>query len=108
MYSSCASRGLELLVYFLWPKIKDKWPDATLHVFTNPNSSYCKRVGLDGDALIEAMYDSDGIVWFPRVSKERLAREWLSASWWRHSSWRVISPPPGAAPWWGTWRPSAV
>lgn len=92
VYSSSADRGLESLL-LMWPAIRARVPDATLHIFYGfYNWEKMAQHGNDAAGLAriakikEALFDlrDRGVVYRGRVDQATLAREFLSAGVWAY------------------------
>lgn len=93
VYSSSPDRGLELAVR-LWPKVRERVPDAELHVFYGFEG--WQAVGgqhplgpphLGARELRELCGRTPGVVFIGRVSQARLAREFMRARVWAYPTW---------------------
>ena len=73
IYSSCAQRGLDYLIKVL-PKIKEKFPETTLHLFILK-----ERASPETLKIIETL---DYVYLNDRVSQEQLAIEFLKSDIW--------------------------
>jgi len=87
IYTSSYDRGLEYLLA-MWPKIKNKIPDAELHVFygwglfeefykNNPERMAWK-------AKMENLMVQDGIFHHGKVSQEQIIEEYLKSGIWAY------------------------
>lgn len=92
VYSSSPDRGLDVAVR-AWPKVRQRVPDAELHVFygfkTWENStSDPKQIDLMSylkDQLESAR--ENGVSYHGRVDQARLAREFLQSGVWAYPTW---------------------
>ena len=82
IYSSLANRGLyELLL--MWPKIITWQPSATLHIYSNIDSTYMSDAFGDKMAQIrDLIRTTDGVVYYGCVNKTTLYESWKTASVW--------------------------
>jgi predicted O-methyltransferase YrrM/tetratricopeptide (TPR) repeat protein len=87
IYSSFPNRGL-LPLLRMWPRIQARWPDATLHIYTDLSNAWVNRVAPDQVAAIRAELDAlwkggcMGVKLCGWVSKATLAQAWLEADVW--------------------------
>jgi glycosyltransferase involved in cell wall biosynthesis len=92
IWTSSLDRGLDNVLY-MWPFIKEKVPEATLHVFYglyNWKESAKRRNDTEGLKKIEALeksLDQPGVFFEDRVSQDRLALEFKKSSLWLYPSW---------------------
>jgi len=82
IYTSLANRGLyELLL--MWPKIVEWQPTATLHIYSDIDSSYMRDAFGDTMAQIrQLMHTTVGVVYYGYVDKRTLYESWKTASVW--------------------------
>jgi glycosyltransferase involved in cell wall biosynthesis len=90
-YSSSPDRGLELAVDE-WPKIREYFPDAELHVFygflnweegARGRPDELKKIR----ALKEKLENTEGVVMRDRVNGAQLAKEMLASHVWCYPTW---------------------
>ena len=83
LYSSFPNRGLLPLLQ-MWPRIIERWPDATLEVFCDLDHEWTNRVAGDVVAAIrsELAKGLAGVSMRGWTSKEELARAWMSTDIW--------------------------
>ena len=74
IYSSSPDRGLNYLIQII-PKIKEKYPETTLHLFVN-------KYLIDNDTLNAIEKLEDYVYLNPRVSQDQLAIEFLKSDIW--------------------------
>jgi 2-polyprenyl-3-methyl-5-hydroxy-6-metoxy-1,4-benzoquinol methylase/glycosyltransferase involved in cell wall biosynthesis len=95
VYSSSPDRGLPALLK-VWPQIRERVPDATLHVFygfDNWEKAAQARGSapeLQGIALLREQMkalETHGVVYRDKVDQGTLAREFLSAGVWSYPTW---------------------
>ena len=83
LYSSFPNRGLLPLLQ-MWPRIVDKWPDATLEVFCDLDHEWTNRVA--GDVVVairsELAKGLKGVTVRGWASKADLASAWMSTDIW--------------------------
>lgn len=91
VYSSSPDRGMEVVVR-VWPKIRERVPDAELHVYygfqtweTTSDKGQLELIA----TLKKLLKDNEkyGVVYHGRVDQETLAKEYLSAGVWPYSTW---------------------
>jgi predicted O-methyltransferase YrrM len=85
IYSSFPNRGLlELLT--MWPKIVERLPDATLHIYADVNGKWVNEVEpammVKVRELLDRYKEGYGIHYYGWVSKQELAQAWLSSEYW--------------------------
>ena len=85
IYSSFPNRGLLELLQ-MWPKIYDKYNDASLHIFCDLNGEWVNRVATNKITEIkllieqyESKYNIHNHGW---VDKKTLANAWLTSEYW--------------------------
>ncbi len=85
MYSSTPNRGLDTLLK-MWPKIKEKIPEATLHVYYGWNTFYKLEKNNPERMMwmkkVQEMMKQDGVVDHGRVGQKELAQDMLKTSFW--------------------------
>ena len=86
IYSSFPNRGL-LPLLRMWPRIQARWPDATLHVYTDLSNAWVNRVAPDTVADIRAKVEElaaagAAVTIKGWVDKATLTRAWLEADVW--------------------------
>lgn len=95
VYSSSPDRGLQALLQ-MWPRIRERVPDATLHVFYGfDNWRKMAQLGNNQDqiSIIDSLLqqllalEGQGVVYRGRVDQMELAREYLSAGAWLYPTW---------------------
>lgn len=95
IYSSSPDRGLWVAVY-CWPRIRERVPDAELHVFygfhtwevsARSNNDQGQINLIEG--IKKAMRDQDGkgVFFHGRVDQKRLADEFLQSGVWTYPTW---------------------
>jgi len=77
IYTSSADRGLEYLLNMI-PKIKNKFPKTTLHLFVNLSNNFKGN----SDQLQKTINELDYVYLHSRVSQEELAHEYLISDIW--------------------------
>ena len=93
IWASSPDRGLAQAVLPLWPKIRERVPDAELHVYYGfdnidkmvaGNPEQWGWIGKIRDRCLEYFdrYSGQGVIWHGRVGQEELYRAWLSSSVW--------------------------
>lgn len=80
IYSSCPSRGLSRTLK-IFNKIKEKYPIAQLHIFSNFNNDYVRKKA-DVPTLLAEVDSSNGVHNRGRVSQDQLAREMQLSEYW--------------------------
>ena len=92
VYSSSPDRGLEPLVFNIWPKIVEAVPDAELHIFygwdsflasaslVDPNAA----AGMHGfkDLMMRKVDSMPSVHWRGRVGQAELTKEFLGSGFW--------------------------
>jgi predicted O-methyltransferase YrrM/tetratricopeptide (TPR) repeat protein len=86
IYSSFPNRGLLPLLQ-MWPRIQARWPDATLHVYTDLSNAWVNRVAPDTVADIREKLEDlaaagAAVTVKGWVDKATLTRAWLEADVW--------------------------
>jgi hypothetical protein len=88
IYSSYPNRGL-LQLLEMWPTIYEKYPDATLHLFSDVDNKWSNDVEHEKMSLIKRLLDEYkykenglGIHYHGWVSKKELADAWSTADIW--------------------------
>jgi hypothetical protein len=83
IYSSFPNRGLLPLLQ-MWPKIKNKIPDATLNVYSDINGKWVNDVSKEHMEEIRRILENgiDGVTVHGWVSKDSLAAAWSKADVW--------------------------
>jgi tetratricopeptide (TPR) repeat protein/predicted O-methyltransferase YrrM len=88
IYSSFPNRGLLPLLQ-MWPKIYEKQPLATLHIYSDLNGKWVNDVAPEQITLIKNMLENYGrrenklgIFYYGWVNKNILAESWASADIW--------------------------
>jgi glycosyltransferase involved in cell wall biosynthesis len=88
IYTSAPNRGLEILLW-LFPKVRARFPEATLHIFYGFN--YLEAAATRGDMALAACIDrikksmdQPGVIFHGRVSLAELTKELLSSSLWAY------------------------
>lgn len=85
IYTSCASRGLETVLE-MWPKIKEKYEDAELHIFYGWKNYY--EAHKENPAKMSWMHKmeeamlQDGVINHGRVGQQELADEMAKSNVW--------------------------
>jgi 2-polyprenyl-3-methyl-5-hydroxy-6-metoxy-1,4-benzoquinol methylase/glycosyltransferase involved in cell wall biosynthesis len=95
VYSSSPDRGLPALLA-MWPKIRERVPDAELHVFYGFDNWEKAALSRGDEAqlrairqLVDRMHalSTEGVVYRGKVDQKTLAREFLSAGVWGYPTW---------------------
>ena len=95
VYSSSPDRGLPVLLK-VWPKIRERVPDAELHVFygffnwrkaAEARGAQDELAGIDFLERQMVHLAESGVHNRGKVDQETLAKEFLSAGVWAHSTW---------------------
>ena len=85
IYSSFASRGLLCLLQ-MWPKIVQRYPEATLHLHCDIYNSWANGVKPEEMKLIQNIIMDENreksIIYHGWTSKKDLANNWLSSDIW--------------------------
>lgn len=85
IYSSTPNRGLENILD-VWPQIREKVPDAELHIFYGWNTFYALEkdnpVMMEWMETMKAKMNQEGVVNRGRVGQLELAKEMLSSGFW--------------------------
>jgi len=88
IYSSFPNRGLLQLLQ-MWPKIYEKEPSATLHIYSDVNNKWSNDVEPEKMLQIKSLLNNYkernnrlGINYYGWVNKKELADAWLSADIW--------------------------
>ena len=83
LYSSFPNRGLLPLLQ-MWPRILERWPDATLDVFCDLDHEWTNRVFGEGIVAIKGLLAPGlaGVTMRGWVSKEELAAAWARTETW--------------------------
>lgn len=88
IYSSFPNRGLLQLLQ-MWPKIYEKIPTATLHIYSDVNNKWSNDVEPEKMTLIKKLlidYHSIenklGIYYYGWVNKKQLAEAWITSDIW--------------------------
>lgn len=81
IYTSSPDRGLEQALTY-WPHIREKLPEAELHIFYGWDNY--DRMGGDGayKAKITKLADQPGVTWHGRIGQKALAQEMRKSSVW--------------------------
>ena len=84
IYSSFPNRGLLQLLQ-MWPKIYEKYPDASLHIYADVNGKWVNSVA--GDLMEQirkllSLLTSHNINYHGWVSKSELADAWKTSEYW--------------------------
>jgi tetratricopeptide (TPR) repeat protein len=91
VYSSTPNRGLDILLEFMWPKIKAQIPEAELHVYygwetfmkierRNPERMRWAR-------KVQDLMKQPGVVDHGRVGQQELAQDLLKTSFWLYPTY---------------------
>jgi len=91
IYSSAPNRGLDILLEFIWPKIKKAMPEAELHVYygwkvfhafnkDNPERMKWMR-------KVQALMNQEGVVDHGRVGQDELASDLRVTSYWLYPTY---------------------
>lgn len=93
VYSSSPDRGMEVAVR-IWPRVREKIPDAELHVFYGFQTWEVSAVNDPGQTnLIKHLknvlkeHEEHGVIFHGRVNQEELANHFLSSGVWPYSTW---------------------
>jgi predicted O-methyltransferase YrrM len=86
IYSSTANRGL-LTILKMWPKIQERYPDATFNIFTDvynnwANTFYPEELEEIRKLLFETYSDNSNIKLHGWVDKKTLANYWKTSDIW--------------------------
>jgi hypothetical protein len=84
IYSSFPNRGLLQLLQ-MWPKIYEKYPDASLHIYADLNGKWVNSVAGDLMAQIRellSLLTSHNINYHGWVNKSELAYAWKTSEYW--------------------------
>ena len=73
LYSSCPQRGLNYLIEMI-PKIKERYPETTLHIFINEDRA--------DSSTLESIKNLDYVFLNKRITQDELAIEFLKADVW--------------------------
>ena len=89
VYTSSADRGLDVILEHVWPKVVERVPDASLHVYYGWGNfkaletiSGYKHLGVFRERVGQLMLDTINVVQHGRVTQEVLADELRQASVW--------------------------
>jgi tetratricopeptide (TPR) repeat protein len=90
-YTSTPNRGLDILLEFIWPKIKEKLPDAELHVYYGWNTFY-KLEKNNPERMawmkkVQALMEQPGVINHGRVGQKDLAEDLLKTSYWLYPTY---------------------
>lgn len=91
IYSSTPNRGLDIILKSIWPKIKEKLPEAELHVYYGWNTYY-KLEKNNPERMawmqkVQEMMNQAGVVDHGRVGQAELAIEQLKSSFWLYPTY---------------------
>ena len=84
IYSSFPNRGL-LPLLLMWPRIRQKFPTATLEIFSDIHGEWVNNVWADGMKKIKDLiqeYTDMGLIYRGWTSKDELVNGWLSSEIW--------------------------
>jgi len=85
IYSSFPNRGLLQLLQ-MWPRIVDKYKDASLHIYADVNGKWVNDVEpqmmVRVRELLEKYKEGYNIHYHGWVGKQELANAWLSSEYW--------------------------
>lgn len=84
IYSSFPNRGLLQLLQ-MWPKIYDKYPDASLHIYSDVNGKWANSVAGDLMTQIKELLSNlknHNIHYHGWVNKTELAESWKTSEYW--------------------------
>jgi predicted O-methyltransferase YrrM len=86
IYSSTANRGL-LIILKMWPKIQERYPDATFNIFTDvynnwANTFYPEELEEIRKLLFETYSNNPNIKLHGWVDKKTLANYWKTSDIW--------------------------
>ena len=81
IYSSFPTRGLVILLR-MWPRILEKFSDATLHVYCDLEHEWSNRVEPDDMKEIKCTILQKGVTNHGWVSKNDLNRAWETTEYW--------------------------
>jgi len=84
IYSSFPNRGLFQLLQ-MWPKIYEKYPTASLHIYTDVNGKWVNAV--EGELMVKikgllASLTNHNIFYHGWVNKSELADAWKTSEYW--------------------------
>lgn len=90
-YTSTPNRGLDILLEFMWPKIKAALPDAELHVYYGWNTFY-KLEKNNPERMawmkkVQALMEQPGVINHGRVGQKDLAEDLLKTSYWLYPTY---------------------
>lgn len=90
-YTSTPNRGLDILLEFIWPKIREKMPDAELHVYYGWNTFY-KLEKNNPERMawmkkVQALMEQSGVINHGRVGQAQLAEDLLKTSYWLYPTY---------------------
>jgi tetratricopeptide (TPR) repeat protein len=90
-YTSTPNRGLDLLLEFIWPKIREKIPDAELHVYYGWNTFYkIEKNNPERMAWmkkVQELMEQPGVINHGRVGQKDLAEDLLKTSYWLYPTY---------------------
>lgn len=81
IYSSFPNRGL-LTLLRMWPRIHQRFPDATLDLFCDLEGAWVNRVYTDGMSQIRSIVRQPGVTVHGWCNKTDLAAAWARAQIW--------------------------
>lgn len=87
VYASSPDRGLDILLE-IWPKIKEKVKDATLHIFYGFSQTYDKlhsgraRMIAYKEHILSEVKKLDGVIYHGKVGHSELHDHFMSAGLW--------------------------
>jgi glycosyltransferase involved in cell wall biosynthesis len=91
IYSSTPNRGLDIILKSIWPKIKEKLPEAELHVYYGWNTYYRLEKNnperMAWMKKVQEMMNQAGVVDHGRVGQAELAVEQLKSSFWLYPTY---------------------
>lgn len=91
VYTSSPNRGLDILLEYMWPKIKEKLPDAELHVYYGWDTFY-KLEKHNPERMawmkkVQALMNQPGVINHGRVGQGELAKELCESSFWLYPTY---------------------
>jgi glycosyltransferase involved in cell wall biosynthesis len=93
VYSSSPDRGLEVLLE-LWPRVRERVPEATLHYGYAPVYFAMRDAGWPGlqelSTRLDKLGQQEGVVNHGSMGQQRLARLYMDSMVWAYPSWQTI------------------
>lgn len=84
IYSSFPNRGLLHLLQ-MWPEIYNRYPQATLHIYTDINGTWVNNVATEQMKEVRRLlheYKDKNIFNYGWVDKQTLANAWITTDFW--------------------------